>query len=216
MIRTFLFDMGNVLLHFSHQKMCRQIGELCNASADEIHQLLFDSGLQLDFERGRYSKEEFHALVNQCRPNRGANVEFGLEDFMRASSDIFELNAPMLPVLDALKVRGHRLLLLSNTSIAHVEFIQRQFDLLHRFDDFILSYEAGATKPDPAIYAAALEKIDCDPTECFYTDDIAEYVAAGRSHGFHAEVFSDARTLIGQLENHAISLECDDNRVGGN
>ncbi len=28
-IKTFLFDMGNVLVKFCHERMCRQIGELC-------------------------------------------------------------------------------------------------------------------------------------------------------------------------------------------
>ncbi|MCH7689346.1 MAG: HAD family phosphatase, partial [Planctomycetes bacterium] len=47
-----------------------------------------------------------------------------------------------------------------------------------------------------------LETIDCDPAECFYTDDIAHYVETARSYGLQAEVFTDAERLqkhLGQL-----------------
>ena len=49
MIRTFLFDMGNVLVHFSHEKMCAQMGALCEKSAEEVRDVLFESGMQADF-----------------------------------------------------------------------------------------------------------------------------------------------------------------------
>ena len=50
MIRTLLFDLGNVLLHFSHQRLCAQMGELCGKPAEAIRRLLFDTTLQRDFE----------------------------------------------------------------------------------------------------------------------------------------------------------------------
>ena len=42
MIRTCLFDMGNVLLHFCHERMCAQIGGLCGRTAAEVRALLID------------------------------------------------------------------------------------------------------------------------------------------------------------------------------
>ncbi|MGE3315069.1 MAG: HAD family hydrolase [Planctomycetaceae bacterium] len=202
MIRTFLFDLGNVLLHFSHDRMCEQIGALCGRTGPDVRKLLIDSGLQWDFERGRVSDVEF------CR-GLGAAAGFGfeLEALKHAGSNIFVLNKPMLPILDALKARGHRLVLLSNTSVAHFEFIEREYDVLERFDDFVLSFRVGSLKPDAAIYQAALATIDCEPAECFYTDDIAAYVEAGRTYGLQAEVFTDSAALLEQLRERNIVLD---------
>src|SRR5690606_26982134 len=129
------------------------------------------------------------------------------EAVRRAGSDIFQLNAPIVPVLAALKTRGNRLVLLSNTSTAHFEFIPRNFDVLKPFDEFIVSFRVGAIKPEPAIFEAALAAIECEPHECFYTDDIPQYVDAGRGHGLDAEVFTGAVQLRQQLAARGVRLD---------
>lgn len=201
MIRTCLFDLGNVLVHFSHDRMCTQIGELCGRSGPEIRTLLIESGLQWDFERGRLSEHQFRERLETLVDRRLEHAEL-----IAAGSDIFTLNEPMLPLLTGLRTQGYRLVLLSNTSIAHFEFVSRNYRVLELFDQFVLSFRVGALKPDPAIYQAALQAIDCEPHECFYTDDIAEYIVAGRGHGLHAEVFTDAGTCLDHLRSHGLSM----------
>jgi len=198
-IRTCLFDMGNVLLYFSHERMCRQISELCGRTANDVRRLLFDTGLQLDFERGRLSESEFHR-----RFEAAAEVEIDLAALRCAGSDIFELNEPLPAILDALKRRGIRLVLLSNTSVAHFDWVREKFDVMDRFDAFVVSYEVGAAKPEPAIYEAALRTIGCPPSECFYTDDVAEYVDTGRRFGLQAETFTGANALRRHLAARGI------------
>ncbi len=199
MIRTFLFDMGNVLVHFSHKRMCEQLGTLCNRGVTEIEAFLLDQGLQLQLERGMISEGEFHALFEE---SIGQRVDH--DKLLHAASDIFELNSPIVPILDELKRRGHRLVLMSNTSITHFEFIQRRFDVLNRFDDFVVSYEVGAVKPEPQIYEAALKTIGCAPHKCFYTDDIKEYVDEARKYGIDGEVFDGVAELRAQLTKREI------------
>lgn len=201
MIKTFLFDMGNVLVHFSHERMCDQMGKLCARSGPEVRELLFDSGLQWNFERGFVSEDEFH---KQFQTLSGQSMERAA--LIEAGSDIFWINQTLLPVLDVLKERGHRLVVMSNTSISHFQFVERQFDVLQKFDDFVLSYEVGAIKPEPQIYKAALDKIQCAPNECFYTDDISDYVAAGRTFGLQAEIFTDTANLRQHLHARGIAL----------
>ena len=62
-VKTFLFDMGNVLVFFSHPIMCRQMAEVCGVSPPELKARVFDSALQWDFERGFLSEEEFHRTL---------------------------------------------------------------------------------------------------------------------------------------------------------
>lgn len=201
MIRTCLFDMGNVLVFFSHDRMCEQLGRLCDRSTDDMRRLLIDSGVQWNYERGRLSPTQFHEWF-QSTTDR--NVSF--DDLVRAASDIFWLNKPIVPVLDLLKARGLRLVLLSNTCITHFEWVRDHYDVLQRFDACVTSCGAGAIKPEPPIYEAALREIGCEPSECFYTDDIPKYVAAGRQHGLLAEVFTDVPSLLGHLGKHGVAI----------
>lgn len=201
LIRTFLFDMGNVLAFFSHDKMCEQMGGLCGRSRKEIQNLLIESGMQWEYERGKLSPAEFHSWFEQAVEK---TVDFNA--LLTAGSDIFELNSTIIPVLDSLKSQGYRLVLLSNTCVSHFEFIWKEYEVLQRFDDFVTSYAAGAIKPEPAIFECALEKIQCAPEEAFYTDDIAEYVRHARQLGIQAEVFTDTETLIAQLARRDIRV----------
>lgn len=193
--------MGNVLVHFCHERMCAQMGALCGLSAAQVRQLILETGAQWDFERGRQSEDEFHAAFE-----RAVGQPVSLDQLRHAASDIFTLNEPIVPVLDALKAQGIRLVLLSNTSVFHFEFIQRRWDVLQRFDEFVVSYKVGAIKPEPAIFEAALKAIQCEPQQCFYTDDIPAYVEKARGYGLQAEVFTSVDALRGQLAARGISL----------
>lgn len=185
-IKTCFFDMGNVLVHFSHQRMCRNIAALVGRSEDIVKQHLLDSGLQWSIERGEITEADFHAALETR-----FEIRIDSDQLMHAAADIFWLNESIVPLIDELKSGGMRLVLLSNTSITHLKFIRTNFDILNDFDAFTTSYEAGALKPDQAIYLNALSKANCAPEECFYTDDIPAYVAAARTHGIHAEVYSE-------------------------
>lgn len=201
MIETCLFDLGNVLVRFCHVRMCTQIGDLCGQSADQIRSHLMESGLQWDFERGRLSLQQFHREMER---RVAATLDF--ETLLHVGSDIFESDEQVAAIVRSVKEQGMRLVLLSNTSQAHFEFIQRNFPVLKHFDDFVLSYEVGALKPEPEIYKAALEKIQCSPQNCFYTDDIAPYVEAGRTHGLQAEQFVGAEMLAKHLAARGVSV----------
>ncbi len=201
MVRTILFDMGNVLVYFSHELMCAQIGALCEKSESEIRRLLLDSGLQWRFERGRISETEFHREFEEAA---GCSVQ--LSELIHAGSDIFEANEQIPPLLEELRGLKHRLVLLSNTSISHFEHVRSNFDVLDHFDDFVLSYEVGSLKPDPEIFHAAAEVIGCDPAECFFTDDIEANVEAARRFGLDAEVFTGVGATIEQLRRRDVEL----------
>lgn len=201
MIRTFLFDMGNVLVFFSHDKMCEQMGLLCRRSKTEIESLLIESGKQWEYERGHLKPTEFHQWFEQA-----VSHPVNFEELMLAGSDIFALNTSILPVLDSLKAREYRLVLMSNTCVSHFDFIWKEYDVLQRFDDYVTSYAAGAIKPEPAIFELALTKVQCAPEETFYTDDIPEYVKEAKEFGMDAEVFTDTQALIGQLAQRGIYI----------
>lgn len=194
MIQTFLFDMGNVLVYFCHDRMCRQMAEACGTDAAAMRKFLFDSGLQADFERGQLSESDLHQRLED---EFAQSVDF--DNLVKAGSDIFTLNEAIVPVLDGLKAQGYRLVLLSNTSISHLNWVKQEWDILDRFDHLVTSYEAGAVKPEAGIYKAALAAANCAPSECFYTDDIPEYIQTARGYGIDAEVFTDTASLLGQL-----------------
>lgn len=207
MIRTVLFDLGNVLFHFSHQKMCAQIAAVCGEEEHVITQRLLDSGLLAAFEQGSISEQQFYEqLTNHRTSPSGRQAAAHQAAVQQAGSDIFSFNDPMQNILESLQQQNIRLVLLSNTNRWHYEWICNRYHCLQQFDAVVTSFEVQASKPEPAIFEAALNVIDCQPGECFYTDDILEYVEVGRQFGLHAEQFTNAATLRDQLAAH--NLQC--------
>jgi len=200
-IRSFLFDLGNVILLFSHEKMCQQVADVCGRPVELVRHVLFDSGLQRRFETGQMSEAEFHRWFQEA-----VQSEVDFNKLRVAASDIFELNEAMASLLEQLKRSGYRLVLFSNTCVTHYEFVMQKFPILSVFDAAVLSFEVGAAKPEPQMFERALREIECDPEECFYTDDIEAHIAAGRRLGLQAEVFVDVPNLRRQLIARQVRL----------
>jgi putative hydrolase of the HAD superfamily len=199
MIRTAIFDLGNVLVFFALDKIFSQVSCITGLSPQAIQELLIRRKLQFAYESGKISSEELYAIFLNESPR-----SFTSQEFFHAASDIFHPNEPMEPLLKTLKKNGLRLVLLSNTSPAHFEFLTSRLPMLALFDAKILSYQVGALKPHHRIYSAAIEAAQCSPQECFYTDDIPEYVVAARTHCIDAEVFTDAFSLESQLKKRQL------------
>ena len=201
-IRTFLFDLGNVLLHFSHDRMWRQLADVCECAVPELQSLTERHDLANEFERGRLSEADFHDRLQELTDSR-----FGRTAFRTALADIFELNTPMPELLKGLRAGGHRLVLLSNTNETHLAWVRERFDVLEFFDDLVVSFRVGVMKPEPEIYEAALRVIECRPEECFYTDDIMANIHAGREFGLEAERFTDVPSLVTHLHQRGVRLK---------
>lgn len=184
-IKACLFDMGNVLVYFSHDRMCENVALASGASRDVVQKILIEDGLQWQIECGQITEEEFHQQF-QVRSKTIVNQSA----FLTATADIFHLNESIVPLIAQLKQQSMRLVLLSNTSANHLTFIRHRFSILDAFDDMTTSFQVGELKPNESIYLDAIERAGCLPEECFYTDDIEAYVLKGRSLGLNAEIYT--------------------------
>ncbi len=157
-IRTFLFDLGNVLLRFSHERMAAQVADACGRPPAWVKAWLIDGGRQWRYERGEITEADFAAELS-----RDAGRTVSVFTFRRALADIFEPNPPMEKYVRELRRQGSRLVLLSNTCASHIAWIRERYTVLEPFDELVLSHEVGAMKPDAPIYHAALHAIACPP-----------------------------------------------------
>ncbi|HYO82795.1 MAG TPA: HAD family phosphatase [Bryobacteraceae bacterium] len=199
MVRTIIFDMGRVIIPFDFQFAYDRLSPLCNIEAGTIKERMWACDLPYRLESGKITPEEFRAGI--CKL-----LSFSCEE--HEFHDIF--GSIFLPetllnkeFLQALRSR-YRLLLLSNTNAIHWPFVQKHYPELQHFDQHILSFEVGATKPEPEIYAAALNAANCEPSECFFTDDIPAYVEAARTHGIDAVVFENAEQIQRELRARGV------------
>jgi putative hydrolase of the HAD superfamily len=194
------FDLGNVLLHFSHRLACQKMAAVAGISPELVRQVVFDSGLEWAYERGDISSREFYARF--CAAT-GTTPDY--EQLYVASSEIFWVNEAVVETVTALRARGHRLGILSNTCEAHWDYCLANYPLLEAmFGVHALSFRLRAMKPEPRIYAAAAEMVGVPPRAIFFTDDRTENVVAARIAGFDAVLFTTAADLLAALRDRAL------------
>ena len=112
--RFLYFDMGNVLLHFSHEREAEQMAAVAGVSPNLVRKILFEDGLHWAYERGDLTREQFYARFCELV---GAKPD--LIALNQAANDIFELNVRIVALLGQLAHAGYPLGILSNTSGWH-------------------------------------------------------------------------------------------------
>jgi FMN phosphatase YigB (HAD superfamily) len=199
MHKAIFFDLGRVLIHFDFQRGYRALESLCPYPSSEIRQRLASTGVVERFETGLIEPEDFVSQLSGI-----LDLRLDYVGFCRIWSCIFM--DPLIPesLIEAL-ARRYRLVLLSNTNAIHFAMLRETYPVLRHFHDLVLSYEVKAMKPNPKIYQAALDRAGCLPGECFYTDDIAEYVEGARRMGIDAVRFESAQQLERELRTRGIT-----------
>ncbi len=190
--QTVFFDLGNVLLFFSHEKMWTQLADLTKISPNLLRQKFAQKGVFQAYETGQLDTEHIYRTLQAL-----SNRSFSLLEAMRAASDIFTPNTELWPLVETLKTQGTRLVLLSNTNECHFNYAYSHYPILKLFDDYILSYQVKACKPQPEIFRKALNMAH---GKSFYTDDIEKFVQAAKTSGLDGETFTDVPTLKEHLK----------------
>lgn len=196
------FDLGNVLVLFTVERMCRQMAEVAGTDPQRVHQLVFESGLQRQFELGQIGETEFYErfcqALGRCVDRRA---------LAEAACDIFTLNLTLVPVLAGLYQARYPLGILSNTCQAHWEYCRQRFRLLEElFSVHALSYRLGALKPDTAIFMAAARLARTAPEAIFYTDDLPGHIAGAQAVGFDAVPYTDTPNLVAELRRRGVQF----------
>jgi putative hydrolase of the HAD superfamily len=129
-----------------------------------------------------YTRSEWHSLVNQSflgltQTPVSDSFFADLYDHF-AQSEAWHIFDDVLPALQFLKSRGLKLGIISNWD-------ERLRPLLHSlkldiyFQAVVISCEAGACKPSPAIFHQAAQKLALGPREILHIGDSATLDSAG-------------------------------------
>jgi len=203
MIRLIIFDLGKVILDFSHVRIAEG---LARYSKDKRYQdpgnmledMVFNgTGVIARYDNGDMTTEEFFSYI---RETFGLNISF--LQFKEIWTEIFTENKGVSDLIERLK-KDFTLFLLSNTNELHFNYIKERFPVVHKFDRWVLSYETGLSKPDPEIYRLALSQAGVKPEEAIFIDDIAGHVRGAQSVGIHAVEFKSVEQITDYIEETA-------------
>ena len=196
-------DLGNVVFFFDRDRSFAQMAAVSGADEATVRGVVMDGGLQKAIERGDIDWAEFHAEFSRrtgTRPDPAA--------LARAASDMFWLNAAMLPIIAGCRRAGVPLGILSNTCDPHWDFlVSGGYAILPGgFREIVLSHEEHSAKPDRGIYEVAAARAGVPPERIFFCDDLAPHIDTARALGWDAELFVSAHQLADQLARRGLRL----------
>jgi 2-haloacid dehalogenase len=104
-----------------------------------------------------------------------------------------------LEIVEELAERDVPLFAITNFGAEFWDSFRPTQPIFDRFQDIIVSGVEKLVKPDPAIYALALQRFGLKPGEAIFIDDNHDNVISARQNGFAAHHFMDANSLRREL-----------------
>ncbi len=198
-ITTVIFDMGRVLVDIDFEAFPRALG-IERDHKNHLGEMAIER-LAKQYETGRIGTEQF--FVSMDETFKGKYTRKHLVDAWNAI--IREENSAIVPVVEAVQAQ-YQTAILSNTNPIHFQKSYNTTAILKKFSKFYLSFQIGATKPDPAVYQYVIRGLSVEPSSLLFIDDIAENITVAKKCGMDGIVFKSVSHLRTEMHLRQILL----------
>lgn len=194
-IDTVLFDLGAVLIDWDPRYVYRPLFRGDEQAMEDFLTRIVPPDWNRSIDAGRTFDEAVAERI-AAHPEHADLIALWKAEWAKM------LKGPIdgsVEILAQLRERGYRLLALTNWSAETFPIARERFGFLQWFEDIVVSGEVGLAKPDPRIFALAIERCRLQPERTLFIDDAPGNVEAGRAAGLHALQFIAPAKLRGDL-----------------
>lgn len=180
MIKTLLFDFGDVFLNLDKQATFRELQKL-GVKEFTTDMLLWNQA----YEKGAIPTETFIKNYQEVFPL------VSKKSLLHAwNAILLDFPPQRLEFIQKLaQKKSFQLLLLSNTNEIHIDWVKNKIEQFEAFkacfDAFYLSHEIALRKPETDCYQFILDTHNLHPEEVLFIDDSKENTDAAKKLGFH-------------------------------
>ncbi|MFG6078256.1 glucose-1-phosphatase [Erwinia sp. OPT-41] len=196
----YIFDLGNVIVDIDFNRVLGVWSDLGRVPLATL-QSRFTMGESFHrHERGEISDEDF---AEQLCDELGLALSF--EQFTAGWQAVFVgVRADTIRIMNGLRARGHRVVILSNTNRLHQRFWPSQYpEVQSAADKLYLSQEMGMRKPEARIYQQVLSEEGFTAGQAIFFDDNQENIDAAQALGIQSVPVFDATTIPAFFANAA-------------
>lgn len=166
MIKNIVFDMGNVLIEFSPEKLVK------NFTDDEedrkaLLDIVFYGKEWLDLDEGTLEYEDAIKIFRCKLPEHLGDTA---EKIMETWTNYLVEDENMKKIVRKLRKKGYKTYILSNAPLNMNKYLSKS-KMIELFDGMIISAVEKISKPEEGIYKKLFEKYNLNPEESFFIDD---------------------------------------------
>jgi putative hydrolase of the HAD superfamily len=194
-----MFDLGNVIIDISWDRMSEKWSELTGLSVENINSRFVHDEEYNDHERGVLSTEGYieHLAKQFNYPLTHDIFEAGWNSiYVGEVEGIRELMRELKP--------HYKLVGFSNTNGLHEAFWKTRYaDVLSHLDEIYCSHTIGQRKPDVESFELVINKLGVLPQEIVFIDDLLQNVAGAEQAGIraiHADSVGTMRSKLAELQ----------------
>lgn len=147
---------------------------------------------------GQITAQQFFAELSK---QHGKTIT--AEEFLEESG-ILDKNNQVYKLAIDLRTHNIRTGMLSNMYGSSADLLRASGNY-DGFDPIVLSFQEGVSKPDPAFYKIALDKLGLKPEEILFIDDQERFLVTARELGIQtikadseAQIVTDTKAIIKQ------------------
>ncbi len=188
MLKNYIFDFGQVLVHFNPEYMTN-VYIKDTADCKLAQSVIFDRLYWDRLDEGTISDREVKEGICYRLP----------EHLHKSAVEVYDnwyFNIPLIEgmkeLVSDIKAKGGKLYLLSNISIGFAENytdVLQIKELLSLFDGLVFSGKIGITKPDKKIFKYLLDKYCLKAEESIFIDDNINNVKGSKAVGIEGYLF---------------------------
>lgn len=202
MLNTVIFDIGNVLADFKVWDYLKSYG-YDDETNKRIAENTFESENWCEVDRGALSRSELTELMSRDCPDLYEKIDIFLTNLDESICE----NEYSVELIDRLKDKGLKVLVLSNYGRDTFEAGKRKFRFLRHIDGGIISCYVKLVKPEPEIYETLKEKYSLEPEKALFFDDRQENIDAAVKCGFNAVCVTDRyESILMGLKEYGIDI----------
>lgn len=201
MIKTVIFDIGNVLVDFCFDEFIARYG-YPQEILTRIRKATIDSGFWKELDRGVLSYEE----VLERFISKDPELEEQIHKLFADTTGIVLKRDYAIPLIKKLRADGYQVLALSNFPEKVYLENREPMNFLDEMDGHILSYRDKVIKPDAAIYELLRSRYGFEPQECVFIDDVQENLDAASKLSWNTICFRSYEQMSEELEKLGVVL----------
>lgn len=185
MIKTIIFDIGNVLTVFRWEDFIHGFGFSAEAE-EKVKRATVMSPYWNELDVGVWSEEQILDAFISVEPTAEAEIRKVFRNF----GGMLDGVEYAIPWIRELKEKGYQVLVLSNISDKMVRENPEAMNFMEVVDGGILSYKEQVVKPGREIYERLLAMYDLKAEECVFLDDTKKNIDTAAELGFATVLFA--------------------------
>jgi HAD superfamily hydrolase (TIGR01509 family) len=196
-IRAVILDFGGVLVRMVDDRPRQRLAHRLGIPFSQIDNLVFYSESAQKASLGEISVGMHWEAVRKGLGVQPQDMPAFLEQYWSAD----DVNWVLLDFIRGLRPR-YKVGLLSNAWDDLRQTLHERWNIDGLFDELIISAEVKMVKPDPRIFHLAVDRLEVQPVEAVFIDDIAENVEAAKREGLRAILYNDYQKTVDELTKY--------------